>query len=278
MSTAKFKVGDKVRIVGTDNCGKSDIGLVGVITCESTASGYDWTVRFDKEYDFTHVGDGVDDFRYRWYKSEWLELVEEKPKHRFEVGDKVVALKNNGYSITTDGWRGSVKKVWLSRDEIPMMTVVSEKIGWDDINFAVDQKGFELDKSAQPWKIVIESSGDTTTAKYIEGRTVAKTATVTRYHTDEYSVQKAVEAVTKKLFPEEEKPKDEPKYKVGDLVECISECYDTFGKRGYLVKLKHDGTWLVDFKVEYDDTHTAGCLPDNTGLWLVPDIDFKKVK
>jgi co-chaperonin GroES (HSP10) len=278
MSTAKFKVGDKVRIVDTDNLGKSDVGLVGVIARETNIPYYDWLVKFDKEYDFTHNGDTEKaDFRYRWYKSEWLELADEKPKHRFKVGDKVVALKNNGYSITTDGWEGVVTRVWFDSYETPMMTVKGKGFLEGGITFDVEQKGFEFEKSVQPWKIVIESSGDTTTAKYIGGKTVVKTATVTRYHTDEYSVQKAVEAVCTKLFTEEQTV-EEPKYKVGDLVECISKVYSTYGKRGYLYKLDADGTWIVDFKVEYEDTHTAGRLPGKTGLWLVPDLDFKKVK
>lgn len=273
----EFKVGDKVRIVGTDNLGKSDVGRVGVITRESTGSGYDWTVRFDKEYDFTHTGDGSDDFIYRWYKSEWLELVEEKHKHRFKVGDKVVALKHNGYGITTNGWKGVVVRQYeYPYGDEKIIGVVGVGSDDDGVEYTVSASGFELDKPAQPWKIVIESSGDTTTAKYIEGKTVVKTETVKRYHTDEYSVAKAVEAVTKKLFPEEE---TNCKCEVGDLVECIDSTYPSvFGKWGYLVRKDPDGTWLVDFKVEYHDCHDGNCLPGKTGLWLVEDISFKKVK
>lgn len=279
MSTAKFKVGDKVRVVKSEFDSADDKGLVGVIKKVATDKIYDYLVEFDKKYHFTHSG-GLFDGKsvYRWYWFSQLELVEEKPKHRFKVGDNVVALKDAPYAITTDGWKGVVKETYFV-DDVPFMRVlpVDHK---SELGFIVRQEYFELDKSVQPWKIVIESSGDTTTAKYIEGRTVVKTEIVKRYHTDEYSVAKAVEAVTKKLFPEEDKV-EEPvrKYKVGDLVECTDSTYPSvFGKWGYLVHEEDDDTWLVDFKVEYPDCHDANCLPAKTGLWLDEDICFKKVK
>lgn len=55
------------------------------------------------------------------------------------------------------------------------------------------------------FKLIITSSGDTTTAKLIHGKDVAKEATVTRYSKDEYSEKAAVEAVVKKIFGEDEK-------------------------------------------------------------------------
>lgn len=62
------------------------------------------------------------------------------------------------------------------------------------------------EKPTREFKLIITSSGDTTTAKLIHGeRTVVKEATVTRYSKDEYSEKAAVEAVTKKIFGEDEK-------------------------------------------------------------------------
>lgn len=72
------------------------------------------------------------------------------------------------------------------------------------------EKSIELikpikDKPTREFKLIITSSGDTTTAKLIHGeRTVVKEATVTRYSKDEYSEKAAVEAVTKKIFSEDE--------------------------------------------------------------------------
>lgn len=278
MSTAKFKVGDKVRVIKSEFDSADDKGLVGVIKKLATDKLYDCLVEFDKKYRFTHSG-GLYDGKgvYRWYWFSQLELVEEKPKHRFKVGDKVVALKDAPYAITTNGWKGVVEETYFV-DDVPFMRVLPVNCE-SALGFCVRQEYFELDKSVQPWKIVIESSGDTTTAKYIEGKTVVKTESVTRYYTDEYSVAKAVEAVTKKLFPEQDKVEESVrKYKVGDLVECTASTYPSvFGKWGYLV-YEDDGTWLVDFKVEYSDCHDGNCLPGKTGLYLSEDVSFKKVK
>lgn len=56
------------------------------------------------------------------------------------------------------------------------------------------------EKPTREFKLIITSSGDTTTAKLIHGKDVAKEATVTRYSKDEYSEKAAVEAVVKKIF------------------------------------------------------------------------------
>lgn len=56
------------------------------------------------------------------------------------------------------------------------------------------------EKPTREFKLIITSSGDTTTAKLIHGNDVAKEATVTRYSKDEYSEKAAVEAVVKKIF------------------------------------------------------------------------------
>ena len=69
----------------------------------------------------------------------------------------------------------------------------------------VAETDIELIKTAEPeFKLIITSSGDTTTAKLIHGKDVAKEATVTRYSKDECSEKAAVEAVTKKIFCEDE--------------------------------------------------------------------------
>lgn len=57
------------------------------------------------------------------------------------------------------------------------------------------------EKPTREFKLIITSSGDTTTAKLIHGeRTVVKEATVTRCNKDEYSEKAAVEAVVDKIF------------------------------------------------------------------------------
>lgn len=75
------------------------------------------------------------------------------------------------------------------------------------------------EKPTREFKLIITSKGDTTTAKLIHGeRTVVKEATVTRYSKDEYSEKAAVEAVVKKIFGEDEKKEEKPKYFTGKAV------------------------------------------------------------
>lgn len=70
---------------------------------------------------------------------------------------------------------------------------------WDECLKLVEEK------PTREFKLIITSSGDTTTAKLIHGKDVTKEATVTRYSKDEYSEKAAVEAVVKKIFGEDEK-------------------------------------------------------------------------
>lgn len=74
------------------------------------------------------------------------------------------------------------------------------------------------DKPTREFKLIITSSGDTTTAKLIHGKDVEKEATVSRYSKDEYSEKAAVEAVVKKIFAEVEKKEEKPKYFTGKAV------------------------------------------------------------
>lgn len=109
----------------------------------------------------------------------------------------------------------------------------------------VAETDIELIKTVEPeFKLIITSSGDTTTAKLIHGKDVAKEATVTRYSKDEYSEKAAVEAVTKKIFGEDEKKEELfngkvvclmdltyiPKYTKGRVYEFINgNCKDDCG-------------------------------------------------
>lgn len=80
----------------------------------------------------------------------------------------------------------------------------------------------ELIKTVEPeFKLIITSSGDTTTAKLIHGKDVAKEATVTRYSKDEYSEKAAVEAVTKKIFGEDEKKTEKKDELFNGVAVCL---------------------------------------------------------
>lgn len=50
------------------------------------------------------------------------------------------------------------------------------------------------------WEIKVASDGDETTAKLYENGNAVREATVTRYHSDKYSVEVAAKEVVKKLF------------------------------------------------------------------------------
>ena len=109
----------------------------------------------------------------------------------------------------------------------------------------VAERDIELIKTAEPeFKLIITSSGDTTTAKLIHGKDVTKEAAVTRYSKDEYSEKAAVEAVTKKIFGKDEKKEELfngkvvclmdltyiPKYTKGRVYEFVNgNCKDDYG-------------------------------------------------
>lgn len=116
------------------------------------------------------------------------------------------------------------------------------------------EKNIELikpteEKPTREFKLIITSSGDTTTAKLIHGeRTVVKEATVTRYSKDEYSEKAAVEAVVKKIFGEDEKKNEANKPYTGKAVWiCDNESVYTKGKIYEFVdgKCKHDSGFTV---------------------------------
>lgn len=173
---AKFKVGDRVRIISTSYRTIIKIGDTG--TVKGCSALGDYVVEFDrKSSSFTRCDGLTKRDRGLWISPEMLELIEEKPTREF--------------------------------------------------------------------KLIITSSGDTTTAKLIHGeRTVVKEATVTRYSKDEYSEKAAVEAVTKKIFGEDEKKEElfngkvvclmdltyVPKYTKGRVYEFVNgNCKDDYG-------------------------------------------------
>ena len=174
---AKFKVGDRVKIVRNDylNC---EIGDTGTIMAYNSGAGY--AVEFDIPRPTYHGCRG----------------------------------------LTTPGLGQ-----WALEENIELIEPIK-------------------DKPTREFKLIITSSGDTTTAKLIHGKDVAKEATVTRYSKDEYSEKAAVEAVTKKIFGEDEKKEELfngkvvclmdltyiPKYTKGRVYEFVNgNCKDDYG-------------------------------------------------
>lgn len=119
------------------------------------------------------------------------------------------------------------------------------------------------EKPTREFKLIITSKGDATTAKLIHGKNVAKEATVTRYSKDEYSEKAAVEAVTKKIFGEDEKKEELfngkvvclmdltyiPKYTKGRVYEfvngnCKDDCGNVINFR-YTLEEVEESKWFL---------------------------------
>ena len=76
------------------------------------------------------------------------------------------------------------------------------------------------------FKVIITSKGDTTTAKLMHGKEVAREVKVNRYYKDEYSEEAAIAAIMDKLFPLV-LPKEQPKKYFTGRVVCIKNSSDS---------------------------------------------------
>lgn len=128
---------------------------------------------------------------------------------KFKVGDRV-KLAVDRFAIPR-GTTGVIKFFGKDADKekIDIAIELDRPISYhncggrtkDGCGWWVAERDIELIKTAEPeFKLIITSKGDTTTAKLIHGKDVAKEATVTRCSKDEYSEKAAVEAVVDKIF------------------------------------------------------------------------------
>lgn len=120
---------------------------------------------------------------------------------------------------------------------------------WGECLKLIEDKPTHEEKPTREFKLIITSSGDTTTAKLIHGKDVAKEATVTRYSEDKYSEKAAVEAVVEKIFDEDEKKNEANKPYTGKAV-WISNNEGVYTK-GKIYE-------FVDGKVKHDLGFTVG--------------------
>lgn len=183
---------------------------------------------------------------------------------KFKVGDRVIVVVDG--NTVPRGTTGVIKYFGKDADKgkIDIAIELDRPISYHDCGgrtkygcgWWVAERDIELIKTAEPeFKLIITSKGDTTTAKLIHGeRTVVKEATVTRYSKDEYSEKAAVEAVTKKIFGEDEKKNEANKPYTGKAVWiCDNESVYTKGKIYEFVdgKFKHDlGFTVVGYTLE----------------------------
>lgn len=87
----------------------------------------------------------------------------------------------------------------------------THKLGWCNSGF-YKQDGYAVcfyeptnETKPQSWKLIIEGCGDSTTAKYIEGKKVVASGSVKRYFKDEHSPKSAAHAVIEKVFSQDKK-------------------------------------------------------------------------
>lgn len=117
----------------------------------------------------------------------------------FKIGDKVVAKMDAPYSITKPGWTGKVVECdWHGNKNY--ILVKGEGVE----RCPVLAEHFDLLEEPKPntWELVIRGEGDKTVAEYI-CEDIKTTAVVHRFFEDQFSIRKAVEAVTNKVVPEE---------------------------------------------------------------------------
>lgn len=175
---------------------------------------------------------------------------------KFKVGDRVEVISTKYYTAASIGDKGTVVKVYFHNGDDSNYVVRMDRknlryhtcnglVPWGyGQNLWGECLKLVKDKPTREFKLIITSSGDTTTAKLIHGKDVAKEATVTRYSKDEYSEKAAVEAVTNKIFGEGEKKEELfngkvvclmdltyiPKYTRGRVYEFVNgNCKDDYG-------------------------------------------------
>lgn len=186
---------------------------------------------------------------------------------KFKVGDRVELISNIHFTHACIGDKGKVVSAYYNVVGDTCYGVQMDvkrpfyhschgkaAVGYGQYLWGSCLKLVE-EKPTREFKLIITSSGDTTTAKLIHGeRTVVKEATVTRYSKDEYSEKAAVKAVVKKIFGEDEKKNEANKPYTGKAVWiCDNESVYTKGKIYEFVdgKFKHDlGFTVVGYTLE----------------------------
>lgn len=193
---------------------------------------------------------------------------------KFKVGDRVEVISTKYYTAASIGDKGTVVKEYFHNGDNSNYVVRMDRknLRYHTCNGLVPRgHGQNLwgeclkrvkDKPTRKFKLIITSYGDTTTAKLIHGKDIAKEATVTRYSKDEYSEKAAVEAVTKKIFGEDEKKEEANKPYNGKAV-WISDKNGVFtkGKIYEFVdgRCKHDlGATVGGYTIE--NMKQVGCF------------------
>ena len=194
---------------------------------------------------------------------------------KFKVGDRVKVISTKYYTAASIGDKGTVVKVYFHNGDDTNYVVRMDRknpryhscnglVPWGyGQNLWGECLKLVEEKPTREFKLIITSSGDTTTAKLIHGKDVAKEATATRYSKDEYSEKAAVEAVMKKIFGEDEKKEELfngkvvclmdltyiPKYTKGRVYEfvngnCKDDCGNVINFR-YTLEEVEESKWFL---------------------------------
>lgn len=187
--TMKYKVGDKVRIVGNT----MEKPFSHYLTIGDTATIDRIDANDDVQPYYVLSGDGV----YQWVTEKDIEKAEKKAM-KYKVGDKVTIRSKaeiaKAYGDIDDmpgSWNDDMDKYCGKTGEIVRVSDDRYLVDLAEHLWNYGEKALTPAQST----VTITFSGDTTIAT--DGK---RTATVTRYHGDEYSEETgAIEAI-KKLY------------------------------------------------------------------------------
>lgn len=197
---------------------------------------------------------------------------------KFKVGDRVRIIDKR-YTNCKVGDIGTIKYI----DSVSTLLKYVVEFDREDELFTscncrtkdnrgqwVNDNNIELIESE--FKLVVISKGDKTKAKFYRGESIAKEVEVNRYHKDEYSEKAAVEAVTKKIFDEEEKEGSEDNLFNGKVVATDDESDSVFTiTKGRVYE-------FIDGRFYDDNSHYTPKYPYTNddmkcSAWFIPIVE-----
>lgn len=195
---------------------------------------------------------------------------------KFKVGDRV-RIKSGAVDMgsphTTfmrifEGETGVIKKIASNGNCLVEMRCAPGYNWWWQVR--------ALEPTCTPtptWCIIIEGDGNTSRAKYIEGKKIVKEASAKRYHKDKHDPAMAARALIGKMFPEAAKKEEPLKYFTGRVVcvECPEGVWLTIGK---IYEIK-DGVMNCDVKYVDIDKITSA---ENLNSRVKKGVKFIEIK
>ena len=131
------------------------------------------------------------------------------------------------------------------------------------------------EKKMKPtYQIVIESNGDTTTAKMIVNGKGIKTSTTQRNPSDKPNWHIGAQVAFDRLWERQEKPgkqKNDWVFAVGDRVVYVGDHPVLNGKSGRIVDV-NEGDCGVEFDENIRNHSCAGRAKDGHGFWCLPSV------